>query len=116
MKVYKDNIERSTIKNNYYRKVIFTTQQMQLVLMHIPTNVDIGAEVHHSTTQFIRVEEGTGVAIISNKRYNLKNGDAIIVPAGAKHNIISTNNLKLYTIYSPPTHQPNDKELHKGRT
>jgi len=101
---YKDNLEKATLKNNYYRNVIYTTPQMQLVLMNIPTGVSIGAETHSKTTQFIRVEKGTGVAIVSGKRYNLKDGDAIIIPAGHRHDIRSTGDLQLYTIYSPPEH------------
>lgn len=114
MKVYKDNIEKATIDNNYYRNVIFTTAQIQLVLMYIPTKQEIGLEVHPHTTQFIRVESGKGVAYINGKRFNLKNGDAIVIPAGAKHNIISTDELRLYTIYSPPEHSKNKKEYIKN--
>jgi len=78
--------------------------------MNIPSGTEIGEEVHHHTTQFIRVEGGTGVAIVSGKRFNLKSGDALIVPPGRRHNIISTNNLQLYTLYSPPEHPPNTVE------
>lgn len=113
MKIYKDNIERATLDNNFYRKVVFTTQQLQLVLMMIPDGEEIGDEVHHGTTQFIRVEAGNGVAYISGKRYNLKDGDAIIVPAGARHNVKATSDLRLYTIYSPPEHAKGEKELYK---
>jgi len=113
MKVFKDNIEKLTINNNYYRKVLHTTPQMQLVLMSIPTNEEIGAETHSYTTQFIRVESGKGVAYINKKRYNLRDGDSIVIPAGSNHNIISTDNLKLYTIYSPPEHKQGHKEYIK---
>ena len=104
---YKDNIERATINNNFYRKVLFTTPQMQLVLMSIPTGEEIGEEVHPTTTQFIRVESGTGVAYVNGSRYNLKDGDAIIVPPNTRHNVKSTGNLKVYTLYSPPEHPVN---------
>lgn len=113
MKEYKDNIEKQTLANKYYRKVLFTTNQMQLVLMNIPTGTEIGEEIHHHITQFIRIEQGTGVAYLNNKRFNLKDGDAIIIPAGMKHNIRSTNDLKLYTIYSPPEHHPNTLDKYK---
>lgn len=111
--VYKDNIERATLHNNYYRKVVATTAQLQLVLMSLPDGVEIGDEVHPTTTQFIRVESGTGVAYVSGKRYNLKDGDAIVIPPNSRHNIKSTHNLKLYTIYSPPEHAPNTLERTK---
>lgn len=106
MKVYKDNIERVTINNTAYRKVLFTTPQMQLVVMAIPTGQEIGMEVHPHTTQFIRVESGTGVAYVSGKQYNLKDRDAIVIPPNSRHNVRSTNNLKLYTLYAPPEHAP----------
>jgi len=113
MRVYKDNIERATVQNTFYRKVLFTTAQLQLVLMSIPTGEEIGMETHPTTTQFIRIESGTGVAYVSGHRYNLKDGDAIIIPAGSRHNIKSTNNLKLYTIYAPPQHPANKVERTK---
>lgn len=112
--IYKNNIERQTISNKYYRKVLSTTPQMQLVLMNIPSGEEIGDEIHPTTTQFIRVESGTGVAYVSGHRFNLKDGDALIIPPNSRHNIKSTKNLKLYTIYSPPEHTPtcveHDKE------
>lgn len=108
MKGYKDNIEKVTIKNNFYRKVLFTTPQMQLVLMSIPAGSEIGMETHSTTTQFIRVERGSGVAYIGNEKFNLKDGDAVVIPPNTRHNIKATNNdLKLYTLYSPPEHAPN---------
>ena len=114
MKVFKDNIEKLTLNNNYYRKVIYTTPQMQLVLMSLPTNVEIGKEVHSYTTQFIRVESGKGVAYINKKRFNLHDGDSIVIPPGVSHNIISTDDLKLYTIYSPPEHKSGHTEYNKN--
>lgn len=102
--MYKANIEKQTLKNKNYRKVINTTKQMQLVLMSIPSGEEIGMEIHPKTTQFIRVESGNGVAIINNIKINLKDGDAIVIPSNTKHNIISKKDLKLYTIYSPPEH------------
>ena len=104
MKIYKENIEKQTLKNNFYRKVLSTTPQMQLVLMSIKTGDEIPEEVHSHTTQFIRVEGGNGVAYVNGRQFNLKDGDAIVIPPGTRHRIKSTNNLKLYTIYSPPEH------------
>ena len=103
-KIYKNNIERETVTNSAYRKVIFTTPNLQLVLMSIPVGEEIGMESHPHTTQFIRIEEGLGVAYVSGHRYNLKAGDAIIVPPRTRHNVKATTILKLYTIYSPPVH------------
>jgi mannose-6-phosphate isomerase-like protein (cupin superfamily) len=107
MSIYKNNIEKKTINNTNYRKVVSTTNQIQLVLMSLSEGEEIGMETHPHTTQFIRVEKGTGVAIVRNKRFNLKENDAIIIPANHKHNIIATSDLKLYTIYSPPEHDKN---------
>jgi mannose-6-phosphate isomerase-like protein (cupin superfamily) len=104
MKIYKENLETKTLDNNYYRRIVSTTPQQQLVLMCIETGEEIGEEIHPHTTQFIRVESGRGVAYVNGKRYNLKDGDAIVIPPGASHNIRSTDTLKLYTIYSPPEH------------
>lgn len=111
--IYKNNIERQTLQNNFYRKVLNTTPQQQLVLMTIPKDQDIGMEVHPKTTQFIRVEAGTGVAYIAGKRYNLKDGDAIVIPPNTKHNIRATSELRLYTIYSPPEHPRKTVQRHK---
>lgn len=102
--IYKNNIEKQTVENKAYRKILKTTPQLQLVLMHVPTGEDIPKETHKGITQFIRVESGRGVAYIKNKRYNLKDGDAIIIPPNTAHYIKSTDNLKLYTIYAPPAH------------
>lgn len=108
---FKNNIEKLTLHNNFYRKVIYTTKQMQLVLMNIPENQEIGEEVHKHNSQFIRIEGGSGTATVGTKKYRLKDGDAIIIPSGIKHNIrASDKGLKLYTIYSPPEHPENLKE------
>ena len=98
------NMETQTLDNQNYRKVDYTTPNMQMVLMNIPTGQDIGKEIHPDTTQFIRVESGTGTAIIDGKSYPLQDDSAIIIPPGAEHNIISDGGLKLYSIYSPPEH------------
>jgi len=108
MKGFKSNIEKDTLKNKNFRKVLYTAKHMQLVLMTLKAGEDIGAEVHPDNDQFFRFEGGTGKVVIDGNRYNIKNGDVIIVPAGAKHNVINTNSkaeLKMYTIYAPPHHK-----------
>jgi mannose-6-phosphate isomerase-like protein (cupin superfamily) len=102
----KINLESKTKSNKFYRKVLYTTEQLQLVIMSIPINDDIKLEKHVSTTQFIRVEKGNGYAIISGKKFKLCDGDAIIIPQNTEHYIKNTGktSLQLYTIYSPPEH------------
>jgi mannose-6-phosphate isomerase-like protein (cupin superfamily) len=102
------NIEYSTKHNTNYRKVISTTKQMQLVYMNLKPFEEIGAETHSDTTQFIRVEKGSGIAIVGNKRYTLKTNTAVLIPSKIKHNIIAgSRGLVLYTLYSPPEHPKN---------
>lgn len=115
MKIYKDNIERVTGENINYRKVLFTTRQMQLVVMSIDPDQEIGMEIHQNTTQFVKVESGKGTAIVSGKNYRLKEGDALVIPAKAKHNIKASKDeqLKIYVIYAPAEHPKNTIELHK---
>ena len=98
------NIEKETVDNTNFRKVLYTTAQMQLVVMSV--DVDIGEEVHRGTTQFLRVEAGQGVAVIDGKKYTLKDGDSVVVPSGSRHNIINIGDkpLKLYSLYAPPHH------------
>ena len=112
---YYGNIEDLTIKNSYFRQVLFTGQYAQLVLMSLKSGEDIGKEVHNNVDQFFRFEAGTGKVIIGNEEYEVKDGDVIIVPAGSEHNIINTgsSDLKLYTLYSPPNHP--DKTIHETR-
>jgi mannose-6-phosphate isomerase-like protein (cupin superfamily) len=108
MKGFKDNIEKLTLDNNNFRKVLYTGEHSQLVLMSLLPGEEIGEETHKENDQFFRLEAGTGKCIIDGHEYRVKDGDAIIVPAGAKHNVINTNNsedLKMYTIYSPPHHK-----------
>ena len=107
MKGYKSNIEKDTLKNKNFRKVVYTGQHLQLVLMSLKPKEEIGSEVHAENDQFLRFESGKGRVIIDKTTYNVKDGDAVIVPAGAKHNVINMSasaDLKLYTIYSPPHH------------
>lgn len=103
--MFRTNIEKDTLNNKQYRKVLHTTKELQVVLMNLKINEDIPEEVHQAT-QFIRVESGHGVAVVSNRRYILRDGVAIVIPSGKKHRIINTGDeeLKLYTIYSPPQH------------
>lgn len=102
------NIEKSTLDNKDYRKVLFTTADNQLVLMSLNPKEEIGMEVHDDTAQFLRFERGEGKCIIGEKEYNVKDGDSVIIPQGVKHNVINTSEaekLKLYTLYSPPVHK-----------
>jgi len=102
------NIEKDTLENNNFRKVLYTGKYSQLVLMTLQPNEEIGMEIHADNDQFFRIEKGTGKVIIDGNEYEIKDGFAVIVPAGAKHNVINTSKtkeLKLYTIYSPAHHQ-----------
>lgn len=102
------NIENDTICNTFYRKVLYTSKYEQFVLMSIKPNDDIHMEVHKDHDQFIKIEKGTGEAIINNITYKLFDGIGLIIPAGFKHQIKNTNpneHLKLFTIYSPPEHE-----------
>lgn len=108
MKGYIDNIEKQTLENNAFRKVLYTTERSQLVLMTLKPGEDIGMEVHGENDQFIRVESGTGKAILGGVEHAVEDGSAIVVPAGAEHNLINTSDtdvLQLYTIYSPAHHK-----------
>lgn len=108
MKGFNANIEKETLENNNFRKVLYTGKHSQLVLMSLKPNEEIGMEVHPDNDQFFRFEKGQGRCIIDGNEYALTDGVAIIVPAGAQHNIINTSatdNLMLYTIYSPAHHQ-----------
>jgi mannose-6-phosphate isomerase-like protein (cupin superfamily) len=108
MKGFVSNIEDSTLKNKNFRKVLYTAKHSQLVLMSLKPKEEIGMEVHHDNDQFFRIEKGHGKCLIDGHEYDIKDGSAIIVPAGAKHNVMnvsSTEELKLYTIYSPAHHK-----------
>jgi mannose-6-phosphate isomerase-like protein (cupin superfamily) len=117
VKMFHINIEKETIKNTFYRKVLFTTPQMQLVVMSIPKGENIPKEKHIGITQFIRVEKGNGKVIINNCEKKIKDGDAIIIPPNTFHFIANTGNypLKIYVLYSPPEHPKNSqqKKRHK---
>jgi len=108
MKGFCANIEKDTLENANFRKVLYTGKHSQLVLMSLRPKEDIGMEVHEENDQFFRFEKGEGKCIIDGNEYELKDGVAIVVPAGAQHNIINTSEtdeLKMYTIYSPAHHK-----------
>lgn len=108
MKGFNTNIEKDTLENNNFRKVLYTGKHTQLVLMSLKPNEDIGMEIHADNDQFFRFEKGQGKCIIDGNEYALTDGSVIIVPAGAEHNIINTSDvepLKLYTLYSPAHHK-----------
>lgn len=108
MKGYKSNIEKDTLENANFRKVLYTGKHSQLVLMSLSPKEEIGSEVHPDIDQFFRFESGEGEVRIDESRYPVADGDAVVVPAGSEHNVINmseTEPLKLYTIYSPPEHR-----------
>lgn len=107
MKGYISNIEKDTLENENYRKVLYTAKNSQLVLMSLLPGEEIGEEVH-DLDQFLRIESGHGEAVIDGVSHDIEDGSAIVVPAGANHNIINTSDtdkLKLYSIYSPAEHK-----------
>ena len=108
MKGFHSNIEQDTLANENFRKVLYTGKHSQLVLMSLLPNEEIGMEVHTDNDQFFRIEKGEGKCIIDGNEYAITDGSAIVVPAGAQHNVINTSDseaLKLYTIYSPAHHK-----------
>ncbi len=112
MKGYVANIEEATKQNQFFRKVLYTGKHSQLVVMSLKPKEEIGEEIHH-LDQFLRVEEGEGVAILDGVEHRIAAEWAIVVPAGTKHNVINTSAdraMKLYTIYSPAEHK--DKVVH----
>lgn len=114
MKGYVKNIEEIAVKNEEFRRVLYTAKNCQLVVMALKPGEEIGAEVHQ-LDQFFRVEEGSGEAVLDDVRTAISAGFAVIVPAGTNHNIINTGGapLKLYTLYAPPNHK--DKVVHHTR-
>lgn len=116
MRGYKANIEKLTEENIFFRQVLHTSKNFQLVVMCLKPNEDIGFEIHEENDQFFRFESGIGKVIIDERNSEVKSGDGVIIPAGAKHNIINasdTSYLKFYTIYGPPHHK--DKTVHKTK-
>jgi len=130
MKGYNGNIEKITLENANFRKVLYTGAHSQLVAMSLLPNEEIGLETHTENDQFFRFEQGEGKVLIDGNEYTVGDGDAIIVPAGAEHNVINTSveqSLKMYTIYSPAHHRDgvvhatkaealNDDEEFDGKT
>jgi len=108
MKGFNANIEKETLANTNFRKVLYTAKHSQLVLMNLKPKEEIGMEVHSDNDQFFRFEKGMGKVVIDANEYEVTDGSAIVVPAGAEHNVTNTSesdDLKLYTIYSPAHHQ-----------
>lgn len=114
MKGHVTNIEKDSIENENFRKVLYTDKNVQLVVMSLLPGEDIGEEVH-DVDQFLRVEEGSGKAVLNDIEHEIENGFSIVVPAGVKHNIINNPDraMKLYTIYTPPHHK--DGTIHKTK-
>ena len=113
---YVTNIESDTLTNEDYRRVLFTGRNMQLVLMTLQPGDEIGREIHEEHDQFIRVESGAGAVILNGEEHRLRDGIAVVIPAGVEHNVINTSRderLRLYTLYSPPEHP--DRTVHRTK-
>jgi len=106
MKGYITNIEKATLENTDYRRVLYTAKNSQLVLMNLQPDDEIGQEIHH-LDQFIRIEQGNGKVILDGVETEVRDDFAIVIPAGTEHNVINTGEveMKLYTVYSPPEHK-----------
>ena len=115
MKGYCDNIEKVTVENEDFRRVLYTGANLQLVLMTLKPGEEIGEETHEDIDQFFRIEEGRGEIVIDGTANKVEDDFAVIVPAGACHNVINTGDapLRLYTLYGPPEHK--DKVVHKTK-
>ena len=115
MNGYHDDIEQQTKGNSDFRRVLYTGKHLQLVLMSLKPGEEIGAEVHPDNDQFFRVDSGSGVVTIDGKDSKISDGFAVVVPAGARHNIRNDGDepLKLYTLYGPPDHK--DKTVHRTK-
>jgi len=107
MNGYTNNIEKLTVENNNFRKVLYTAKHSQLVVMSLKPGEEIGEEAH-DVDQFFRFENGIGRVVIDGNVVEVKNGSVVIIPAGTKHNVINVSDaedLKLYTLYCPPHHK-----------
>jgi len=116
LKGFVTNIEDATVINEDFRRVLYTGKYSQLVLMALRAGEEIGEETHDDVDQFFRFEQGEGKVVIDGVEHKVSDGDAVVVPAGAKHNVVNTSKdsvLKLYTIYSPPEHQ--DKTVRRTK-
>ncbi len=115
MKGFVTNIEQASLQNEYFRKVLYTDKRLQLVVMSLAPGEEIGMEVHQ-LDQFIRVEKGSGKAILDGIEHTITDGSVVIVPQGTNHNIINTSAtepMKLYTLYAPPNHK--DGTIHQTK-
>ncbi len=113
---YVGAIEKQTLKNTYFRQVLFTGKHAQLVVMCLQPGEEIGNEVHPNVDQFFRIEQGEAKFVFNGEEHFVRDGDAVVVPARTYHNVINaskTTELKLYTIYSPPNHP--DGTVHKTK-
>lgn len=114
---YVGSIEKATLDNSFFRRVLFTGKHSQLVVMCLQPGEDIGEEVHDKVDQFFRLEEGTAKFVFNEtEEHVVKDGDAVVVPAGTRHNVVntsSTSEVRLYTVYSPPNHP--DGTVHKTK-
>lgn len=113
---YMTNIERDTLENENFRKVLYTAPNLQLVLMTLRPGEEIGLETHDDGDQFFRVEAGEGEAILDGETHRLADGDIVVIPAGVEHNIVNSSSdtpLRVYTIYTPPEHP--DGTVHKTK-
>ncbi|MCR4324749.1 MAG: cupin domain-containing protein [Candidatus Curtissbacteria bacterium] len=118
MKGLVTNIEKTTLENNDFRRVLYTAKNSQLVVMSLKPGEAIGEEVH-DLDQFLRIEKGKGKTILNGQETPIKDGSAIIVPQGTKHNVVNTSqteDLKLYTVYSPPNHKDGTVHHTKAET
>ena len=115
MKGYVDNIERLTVENEDFRRVLYTGRNLQLVLMTLKPGEEIGEEVHEDRDQFFRIEEGNGEIRIDGAANRVEDDFAVIVPAGARHNVVNTGDapLRFYTLYGPPEHR--DGVVHRDK-
>lgn len=116
MSGYSVDIEQATLENDFFRKVLFTGENLQLVLMALKPGEDIGMETHPHTDQFIRIEAGEGRAMIGGEAFELHDGSVVVIPAGSEHNVTNTSStepLKLYTVYAPPEHP--DGTVHRTK-
>jgi mannose-6-phosphate isomerase-like protein (cupin superfamily) len=115
MKGYVDNIEEATTSNEDFRRVLYTGKNLQLVLMTLQPGEEIGEEVHDDRDQFFRIEQGRGTVYIDGAANEVEDDFAVIVPAGARHNVVASGDepLKLYTLYGPPEHK--DGTVHRDK-
>lgn len=112
---FSGDMEEKTLDNTYYRDVLYTGNNLQLVVMSIEPGQEIGTEVHDTGDQFIRVEAGSAEFVIDGKSQNATDGDSVLIPAGVEHNVINTGDkpLKLYALYAPPEHPADTKQKTK---